>query len=601
VTITAQDQWGRRRVRASELVAMDVDVVTMESVIDLLGRHRFLAFDRDHGSGEPTVEVAHEALLSEWARLRGWIEAARADIGRRGTLEAALAEWTEAERDPDYLLSGKRLGEYERWRDGATMRLTTLEREFLDASVAQRDAGAAAESARVARERGLARRARRRWWALVAVVVAVVGVAGVGAAVIVTGDEPPSVALLTVGGDSPINQLLASGFERAGRELDFEPIELTGPFTNVDDEIDAVIEAGTDLVVVGDVLFYGDVTEAAERNPDVTFAHLDDPLSRPGSLSFAEQEGAYLVGAAAALTSETGTIGFVGGFQFATVERFRAGFEAGARAVDPDVEVLASYVELDTTGFARDDVAREVAMDMYERGADVVFHAAGAAGGGVFEAATTASRDLGRQEWAIGADSDEYFERPADQRDHVLTSMIKRFDVAVYELVRDFLDGGLGSERRVLGLADGAIGYSTTGDHLTPDTIATLDRLQGEIVSGARVVPRSPTGPLEPPPGTAVSGAVTVTFDGATCAFDGVADFGPGDVVRVEFVNRSDQDALLAISWEGIPVVGITAPPGGTNVGYASLRPNGTHASTCGAESLGQAPPPGPSFDAAGG
>ncbi len=101
---------------ASEIVAIDVDVVTMESVIDQLGRQRFLAFDRDHATGAPTVEVAHEALLTEWERLRGWIEEGRADIARRAALDAALTEWSRSGRDNDYLLTGKRLADYESWR-----------------------------------------------------------------------------------------------------------------------------------------------------------------------------------------------------------------------------------------------------------------------------------------------------------------------------------------------------------------------------------------------------------------------------------------------------------------------------------------------------
>ena len=105
VTITEQETWSRRRVPASEILAIDVDVVTMESVIDQLGRQRFLAFDRDHATGAPTVEVAHEALLTEWERLRGWIEEGRADIARRAALDTALTEWSRSGRDPDYLLT----------------------------------------------------------------------------------------------------------------------------------------------------------------------------------------------------------------------------------------------------------------------------------------------------------------------------------------------------------------------------------------------------------------------------------------------------------------------------------------------------------------
>ena len=135
VTITEHDDWVRRRVPASEIVAIDVDVVTMGAVIEQFGRHRFLAFDRDHDSGVPTLEVAHEALLWQWDRLRGWIEDGRHDVKRRTGLNAAIAEWSQAERDVDYLLAGNRLAEYERWRASTSMRLTGGEREYLDVVV----------------------------------------------------------------------------------------------------------------------------------------------------------------------------------------------------------------------------------------------------------------------------------------------------------------------------------------------------------------------------------------------------------------------------------------------------------------------------------
>jgi basic membrane lipoprotein Med (substrate-binding protein (PBP1-ABC) superfamily)/DNA-binding SARP family transcriptional activator len=582
VTIADGEQWGRRRVPASEIVAMDVDVVTMESVIDQFGRHRFLAFDRDHGTGAPTVEVAHEALLSEWDRLRGWIEEGRLDITRCAALAAALAEWNEAQQDSDYLLGGNRLADYERWRASTSMRLTTAEQEYLDASVVRRDVAAAAESARVAREAGLARRARRRWWALVAV-VGTLAVAAVAVLMFAPG-ERPEVGLVTMSRGKGMDALLQDGFERAARDFDFEPILLTGPFNNLDDELGSLAESGTDLVVLTDLVFFSDAVEAAAEHPDTTWAYVEHPAGNVPSISFAEHEGSYLVGAAAALTSQTGTIGFVGGFQIPTVERFRAGFEAGARAVDPAVEILAAYTSLDGTGFADEDLANEAATRMYQRGADVVFHATGAAGGGVFAAAREESDRQGRHLWAIGVDADQYLDASELERPHVLTSMIKRFDVAVYELIRDYLDGGLEPTGRVLTLADGGVGYSTTGGHLTEDTIATLERLKQEIIAGTRTVPRSPKGELEPPPDTTVADTVTITYDGATCRAARLPSFEPGDVARVEFVNTSRRDALLRVQYGSSWVVGITAAPGSTNMGYASFFTGGDYTTYCAPE-----------------
>jgi basic membrane lipoprotein Med (substrate-binding protein (PBP1-ABC) superfamily) len=592
-TITEQETWSRRRVPASEILATDVDVVTMESVIDQLGRQRFLAFDRDQASGAPTVEVAHEALLTEWDRLHGWIEEGRADIARRGALDTALTEWSRSAQDGDYLLSGKRLAEYERWRDTTAMRLTTAERDYLDASVARRDTEVAAEMARVARETGLARRARRGWVALVAVVVAV---AVLGAAVqLFGGGASPTITMLTLsGGGSHIDELMIDGLDRASRDFDFEPVVLTGPFTDIDAELAAVVESGTDLVLFTDFAFFESVGAAAATYPNTTWVYIDAPVPGAASVTFAVHEGAYLAGAAAALTSTTGIVGYVGGFQLDATEQFRAGFEAGAQAIDPTIEILAEYLSLDPSGFIRDDLAREAATRMYQRGADVVLHAAGAAGAGVFLAAREQSDALNRHLWAIGADADQYFDVPVAERAHVLTSTIKRFDVGVYEMVRDYLDGGLDPVRKELTLADGAVGYSTTGDHLPPQIIETLEALKTEIVSGALTVPRAPTGALRPPASATVTHEGTVTFDGSRCLYEGPATLAAGDVVHFQFVNNTDDDATFAIWSPALSVVQVPAVAGGRSEGYGQL-PAGSNESWC-VSDAGEVP--GPTFDA---
>ena len=172
VTIGEHDDWGRRRVPAAELVSMDVDTVTLEAVISEFGRHRFLAFDRDLITGAPTVEVAHEALLREWALLSGWIETGRHDVKRNASLRAAIAEWEQSNRDDDYLLTGNRLAEYDRWSQETSMRLTMLERDYLDTSLARRDAELATERARALQEAKLHRRARGGWWGFAAAIAA---------------------------------------------------------------------------------------------------------------------------------------------------------------------------------------------------------------------------------------------------------------------------------------------------------------------------------------------------------------------------------------------------------------------------------------------
>jgi basic membrane lipoprotein Med (substrate-binding protein (PBP1-ABC) superfamily)/DNA-binding SARP family transcriptional activator len=481
VSITEHENWGRRRVPASEIVSMGIDVVTMESVIDQLGRHRFLAFDRDHSTGAPTVEVAHEALLWEWDRVRDWIDEGRHDIQRRASLDAAAAEWVQANRDDDYLFVGNRLAGYEHWRATTSMRLTAAELDFLDASRIRQDDVAATKWATPERETIPARPFFRRRWGLL--------VAG-----------------------APISP----------------------------------------------------------RHPKPTWGYIDAEVPGSPCLMFAEHEGSFLVGAAAALTSMTGTIGFVGGFQIAVVERFRAGFEAGARAVCPSIDILATYLDYYPMAFERDDLARAAASDIYQRGADVVFQAAGFAGCGVFAAARAASTPL-RHLWAIGADTDQFLEVDPSEKQHVLTSMIKRFDVAASELVRQLVIGELRPGVRSLGLADNALGYSTTGGHLSAETIARLEHYRSEIVAGTRVVPSAPNGALAPPLGKPVSITVNVTFDGATCRHDAPDRFTPG-VARVVFVNTSDRDGLVEVSTAVWGMVQVPAIARETNSGYAMLE-----------------------------
>ncbi len=161
----------RRRVRRSELVTL-ADPQTMDAVTETFGRHRLLSFDRDPDTREPTVEIAHEALLREWARLRGWIDDAREGLRQRAKISSAAQEWNRAERSSDYLMSGVRLAQAEQARDDGSVRLAEDEREFLDASVAHRDAGVSAERMRHERELTLEHRAQTRLRGLVAVLAA---------------------------------------------------------------------------------------------------------------------------------------------------------------------------------------------------------------------------------------------------------------------------------------------------------------------------------------------------------------------------------------------------------------------------------------------
>lgn len=168
----------RRRVRRTELAGLG-DPATIDRVLETFGRHRLLTFDREHASGAPTVEVAHEALLTVWDRLRGWIDAAHDDLLTQRRLRAAVDEWLDADRDESYLLTGPRLEAFESWAREAGVALATAEEELLAASRAADDARADHEAARRQREQQLERRSARRLRS-VAVVSALAAVVAVG-------------------------------------------------------------------------------------------------------------------------------------------------------------------------------------------------------------------------------------------------------------------------------------------------------------------------------------------------------------------------------------------------------------------------------------
>jgi WD40 repeat protein/serine/threonine protein kinase len=178
VTLGEGSEDTRRRVRRSELTPL-ADAQTMESVIEAFGRHRLLSFDRDPATREPTVEIAHEALVGAWLRLRGWIDEARDDIRAERQLANAADEWETSERDPSFLLRGARLEQTASWAETATLALSEEDRTFLEASVHQRDEEFAAEGSRLAKERELERRSVRRLRGVVAALTAAALVAGV--------------------------------------------------------------------------------------------------------------------------------------------------------------------------------------------------------------------------------------------------------------------------------------------------------------------------------------------------------------------------------------------------------------------------------------
>jgi DNA-binding SARP family transcriptional activator len=210
----------RRRLVLSELTGLGIDSVALSAVLVAFSRHRLLTFDRDEVSREATAELAHEALLTEWERLAGWIDRYRAALRRRDALLFAVDEWHLAGRNPEYLVAGSRLAEFETWRQEGSLQLTRNELEFLDASAEHREAEQKADEVRRTETVRLVQSARRRLVGLAAAGIAAIGLGGAVLYGIVTAPPPPPapVAFAWESGNLYTLQAIA-GFDRAVDEF----------------------------------------------------------------------------------------------------------------------------------------------------------------------------------------------------------------------------------------------------------------------------------------------------------------------------------------------------------------------------------------------
>ncbi len=295
-------------------------------------------------------------------------------------------------------------------------------------------------------------------------------------------------------GDKSFNDSAAEGLDRAKGDFDLSVIELEP--TGEDDRgpnLQKLAEDGQNPVI-GVGFAFGDlVTEIAAAFPDTTFGTIDAAVEADNVIAnvFAEEEGSFLVGAAAGLKTESNKVGFIGGVDNELIQKFQAGFEAGVAETNPDATVDVQYLSPagDFSGFNAPQKAQETAQAMYEDGVDIIFHAAGGSGSGLFDAAVAA----GDGKWAIGVDSDQYETATPDQQAHILTSMIKRVDVAVYNTIKAFSDGDTAGRVVVLDLESDGVGYSTSGGYVD-DIADQLDDLKQQIIDGGITVPATPGG-----------------------------------------------------------------------------------------------------------
>jgi basic membrane protein A and related proteins len=301
-------------------------------------------------------------------------------------------------------------------------------------------------------------------------------------------------------GDKSFNDSAAAGLDAAkqklGSQIETKDLTPNKEGSNRKEILDSLAGDGYGLILGIGFAFGPDIVKSANENVDVQFAGVDvfDPLCSQGKnltcLLFKEHEGSFLVGAAAAIKAgELGcdTLGFLGGQTGPLIEKFQAGYEAGVAATDPNIDVLVEYIGDDVTAFNDALKGEALSTKMYDQGACIIYHAAGASGAGLFNAAVDADK------LAIGVDSDQYLLVSAEQQPHVMTSMLKRVDTAVHDAIEAGGEGTLEVGGQVFGMAEGGVDYSKSNtDLMTDDLISTLDELKEQIINGRIIVPESP-------------------------------------------------------------------------------------------------------------
>jgi basic membrane protein A and related proteins len=299
-------------------------------------------------------------------------------------------------------------------------------------------------------------------------------------------------------GDKSFNDAAYEGGERAEHELGVR-VRFIEPGDGSDREAGLRILAaeGMQLVIGIGFIFTDDLNELAHEYPNTDFAGVDysvatdsagHPIPPPpnlAALKFREQEGSFLVGALAAMVGHSKKVGFIGGMNSPLIQKFEAGYAAGVHYVCPDCRVIAQYAGVTPDAFRNPGRGKELALSQYQNGVNVIFHASGSTGLGVFEAARQTDK------FAIGVDADQYSEAPG----HVLTSMVKGVDAAVFDVIKRVKDGTFKGGIYSFGLAQNGVRYvyDDQNKDLIPDSVeARLQQIRADIIAGTISVPSTP-------------------------------------------------------------------------------------------------------------
>lgn len=282
-------------------------------------------------------------------------------------------------------------------------------------------------------------------------------------------------------GDRSINDLMYGAVERVCNQYGWEFSDLENEqASNVEPSNRQFCEQGKDVIINFGFGCIDVVNKLAVEYPEIKFITIDAvtaPQDNVLNFTFKEYEGSFLVGAIAGLMTENNKVGFVGGMENDMIKSFNAGYVQGVKAANPDAEVLSAYCGATVEAFGDPTKAKEIAISFYDTGADIIYHAAGGSGMGVFEAA------IQKELWAIGVDANQQAEAP----DNILTSMLKRADVAIENALTDIANDSFKSGHVSLGLAENGVGYvndDTNEGKLPEDVVTAVEEFVAKIKAG---------------------------------------------------------------------------------------------------------------------
>ncbi len=250
-------------------------------------------------------------------------------------------------------------------------------------------------------------------------------------------------------------------------------------------------ETNYDLTFGIGFLMQKSIEKVAGQFPKNQFAIVDAVVNKPNvtSITFKDHEGSFLVGVVAAMTTKSNKVGFIGGVKSPLIEKFESGFKAGVKAVNPNIEIVSQYAE----AFDKPEKGSVLASAMYGQGVDVIYHASGATGNGVFTEAKNRKKK-GENVWVIGVDRDQTQEGMPENV--TLTSMVKRVDVAVEKVSQEAKDGKLqGGKTEEFGLKDDGVGIAKTTDNVkkvNPEILTKVEDYKKKIINGEIKVPSTP-------------------------------------------------------------------------------------------------------------